>query len=75
MKEGRVLRYYLGEPKSYFEVEISEYPFVTGRYQINIKGIKDFGVGVDQVGFVATKSGLEVLWRIVREALKLEDGT
>ena len=70
MKEGRVLRYYLGEPKSYFEVEISEYPFVTGRYQVNIKGIKDFGVGIDQVGFVATESGLKVLLKILTEALK-----
>ena len=70
MKEGRVLRYYLGEPKSYFEVEISEYPFVSGRYQVNIKGIKDFGVGIDQVGFVATESGLKVLLKILTEALK-----
>ena len=73
MKEGRVLRYYLGEPKSYFEVEISEYPFVTGRYQVNIKGIKDFGVGVDQVGFVATESGLKVLLKILTEALNEEE--
>ena len=73
MKEGWVLRYYLGEPKGYFEVEISELPFVAGRYQVNIKGIKDFGVGVDQVGFVATKSGLEVLWRILSEALKPDE--
>ena len=73
MKEGRVLRYYLGEPKSYFEVEISEYPFVTGRYQVNIKGIKDFGVGIDQVGFVAPKSGLKVLQKILTEALKEEE--
>ena len=73
MKEGQVLRYYLGESKGYFEVEISEYPFVTGRYQINIKGIKDFGVGIDQVGFVATESGLKVLQKILTEALKEEE--
>ena len=73
MKEGQVLRYYLGEPKNFFEVEISEDPFVAERYHITIKGVRDFGVGAEQVGFAAPKSGLKVLQKILTEALKEEE--
>ena len=73
MKEGRVFRYYLGEPKSYFEVEIGEDPLTAERYHVTIKGVKDFEMGVDQVEFIAPKSGLKVLQKILTEALNKEE--
>ena len=73
MKEGQVLRYFLGDSKSYFEVEISEDPFVAERYHLNIGGVKNFSVGFDRVGLTVSKSALEVLRRILVEALKPEE--
>ena len=73
MKEGQVLRYFLGDSKSYFEVEISEEPFVAERYHLNIGGVKNFSVGFDRVGLTVSKSALEVLRRILVEALKPEE--
>ena len=73
MKEGQVLRYFLGDSKSSFEVEISEDPFVAGRYHLNIGGVKNFSVGFDRVGLTVSKSALEVLRRILVEALKPEE--
>ena len=73
MKEGQVLRYFLGDSKSSFEAEISEDPFVAGRYHLNIGGVKNFSVGFDRVGLIVSKSALEVLRRILVEALKPEE--
>ena len=73
MKEGQVFRYFLGDPKSHFEVEISEDPFVAERYHLNIGGVKNFSVGFDRVELVVSKSALEVLWRVLVEALKPEE--
>ena len=73
MKECQVLRYFLGDTKSSFEVEISEDPFVAGRYHLNIGGVKNFSVGFDRVGLIVSKSALEVLRRILVEALKPEE--
>ena len=73
MKEGQVLRYFLGDSKSYFEVEISEDPFVAERYHLNIGGVKNFSVGFDRVGLTVSKSALEVLRRILVDAFRSEE--
>ena len=73
MKEGQVLRYFLGDSKSYFEVEISEDPLVAERYHLNIGGVKNFSVGFDRVGLTVSKSALEVLRRILVDAFRSEE--
>ena len=73
MKEGQVLRYFLGDSKSYFEVEISEEPFVAERYHLNIGGVKNFSVGFDRVGLIVSKSALDVLRRILVDAFRSEE--
>ena len=73
MKEGQVSRYFLGDSKSYFEVEISEDPLVAERYHLNIGGVKNFSVGFDRVELTVSKSALDVLRRILVEVLKQEE--
>lgn len=69
IQEGQVFRYFLGDSKSYFEVEISEDPFVAERYHLNIGGVKNFSVGFDRVGLSVSKSALDLLRKILVDVL------